>query len=319
MFRHILVGANAHAEIVAAIKRARPSLDVRGAAVPDIVLDDLAWADVYVGFRRPVHVTMGGVRWVHSTGAGVDNWLLTDGHPNAHAAGALSESILLTRSAESFGPRIAEWVVSRVLAFAQGILPLDAQQQHTTWKQLEPTEIRGTRAVVIGTGDIGRHVAALLGAFGVRVTGVSRTGHGDAAIFPRVVPVSELSAHVGDAQWIILTIPYTPESHHLFDRAMMSRCNGATLLNVGRGGTVEETAIVDALEQGWLRGAALDVFETEPLPPGSPLWSDPRVMVSPHVSGLTTTAGVVEGFVECLDALERGETPRWTVDRVRGY
>jgi glyoxylate/hydroxypyruvate reductase A len=90
-------------------------------------------------------------------------------------------------------------------------------------------------------------------------------------------------------------------------------------MNAGRGAVVDESLLPEALNKGWLRGVALDVFETEPLPAESPLWTDPRVMISPHISGITTTEGAVTGFLDCLTALERGETPRWIVDRERQY
>ena len=89
--------------------------------------------------------------------------------------------------------------------------------------------------------------------------------------------------------------------------------------DIGRASVDEETALPEALDHGWLRAAALDVFATEPLPADSPLWSDPRVMVSPHISGLTTIDGAAHGFLECLELLERGELPKWVVDRTRGY
>jgi phosphoglycerate dehydrogenase-like enzyme len=119
--------------------------------------------------------------------------------------------------------------------------------------------------------------------------------------------------------WIVLVIPSTPESRHLFSRDLLAHCRGAVLLNAGRGAVVEEQALPEALEQGWLRGIALDVFETEPLPAESPLWRDPRVMISPHISGLTTVEGAAAGFLESLAELERGVTPKWQVDRTLGY
>jgi glyoxylate/hydroxypyruvate reductase A len=100
---------------------------------------------------------------------------------------------------------------------------------------------------------------------------------------------------------------------------VLQRCRGAVLLNAGRGAVVDEQAIPEALDAGWLRAAALDVFVTEPLPTSSPLWSDPRVLVSPHISGLTTVDGAADGFLACAVSLERGEWPTWVVDRTRGY
>jgi glyoxylate/hydroxypyruvate reductase A len=118
---------------------------------------------------------------------------------------------------------------------------------------------------------------------------------------------------------LILTVPLTPDTRGLVGETVLRACKGAVLLNAGRGAVVQESLLPRALNEGWLRGAALDVFEVEPLPADSPLWDDPRVMISPHVSGLTTIEGAVEGFLECLAAFERGETPKWIIDRDRGY
>jgi glyoxylate/hydroxypyruvate reductase A len=131
--------------------------------------------------------------------------------------------------------------------------------------------------------------------------------------------VDRLPDLVADADWIVLSIPDTPSTRGLVSRETLSRCRGAVLLNAGRGAVVDEAAIPEALDQGWLRGAALDVFATEPLPAASPLWNDPRILVSPHISGLTTVAGAADGFLECVASLEQGVLPKWTVDRARGY
>ncbi|MEO7521827.1 MAG: D-2-hydroxyacid dehydrogenase [Gemmatimonas sp.] len=314
MTQRIVVGANAHAELAAALLAARPGLEIRGARYTDISEADLEWGQCYIGFKRPPLPSMGNIAWVHCTGAGVDSWL--DG---ATPHGALPSNILLTRTSESFGPRIAEWTISRALAFTQGIIPLYEAQRGRAWSPREPVLLSGSRVLIVGTGDIGTHAARLFKAFGCRVTGVSRTGGGDDAVFARCATVADLPGLVGDADWIVLAVPLTEATRGLFNRALLSRCAGATLINVGRGGVVEEAALPDALASGWLRGAALDVFETEPLPADSPLWSNERVIVSPHVSGLTTSEGVVRGFLECLDARSRGEMPAWTVNREIGY
>jgi glyoxylate/hydroxypyruvate reductase A len=138
-------------------------------------------------------------------------------------------------------------------------------------------------------------------------------------VFSRVDAVADLATAVEDADWLILTLPLTHETQGLVGREVLSHCRGAVLINAGRGAVVVEREIQPALDAGWLRGAALDVFEVEPLPATSPLWSDSRVMISPHISGQTTVEGAAAGFLECLSALERGEQPRWTVDRKRGY
>ena len=223
--RRILVGASDPSAVMAGLHAARPDLELRGGPHATLTAADVAWAEVYVGFRRPPVNDMGAVRWVHSTGAGVDPWL---------APAALDPDVLLTRSPQSFGPAIAEWALARVLAFTQRL-----------------PELAAARGVV--------------------------------------------------------------------SRAVLARCRGAVLLNAGRGAAVEESAVPEALDQGWLRGAALDVFVTEPLPATSPLWRDPRVIISPHCSGPTMVEGAVQGFLECLTTLERGAWPRWVIDRAKGY
>jgi phosphoglycerate dehydrogenase-like enzyme len=309
--RHILVATRSHAEIVAALRVRRPDLEYRGAAHTEVTAADLAWADTYVGFKRPPGAaTLGGVHWVHCTGAGVDAWL---------APPALDPAILLTRTPESFGPAIAEWAVARIFAVQQELAEFAAAQRNHRWAPRDALRVAGTRALVVGTGDVGCFIAAALTAVGVLVTGVSRSGRAEHPAFRAVHAVDALPALVGNADWIVLALPDTPATRGLFSRDVMARGRGAVLLNAGRGSVVEESALPEALERGWLRGAALDVFVVEPLPESSPLWDDPRVMISPHCSGPTTVAGAVDGFLECLAEIEQGRLPRWMVDRDRGY
>lgn len=308
--RRILVGASFAEAVAARIAHARPDLELRAVPHTAVTIADLAWADAYVGFRRPPVADLGAVRWVHSTGAGVDPWL---------APGALPDGILLTRSPESFGPAIAEWTLARMLAFTQALPALAAAQAVARWAEPPIRRLAGTRALVVGTGDIGSAIARVLSALGVEVTGVSRSGRTTDAPFAAVHPTAALPTLVPACDWLILVVPDTPETRGLVSRELLARCHGAVLLNAGRGASVDESAIPEALEAGCLRGAALDVFATEPLPPDSPLWRDPRVLISPHCSGPTTVEGAADGFVECLATLERGERPRWAIDRARGY
>ena len=307
------MGTRSHAEIIAALRAARPDLEFRGALHTEVSAADVAWADTYVGFKRPPAAPdLGRVRWVHCTGAGVDAWL---------AAPGLPDTTLLTRTPESFGPAIAEWAVARVFAVQQQLLALADDQRARRWAPRDMPLVAGTRALVVGTGDVGGSIAAALAALGVSVTGVSRTGASRDGVtaFTRVHDVSALPELVGDAHWIVLALPDTPATRGLFSRDLLARCRGAVLLNCGRGAVLAEGALPEALDRGWLRAAALDVFAVEPLPANSPLWTDARVMISPHSSGPTTVSGAVDGFLECLAAVERGEMPRWTVDRTRGY
>ena len=308
--RHILIGATAHPALAERLRSLRPDLEVRGAPHTELTTDDLAWADTYVGFRRPPLPTMGNVRWVHCTGAGVDSWLYPTEVPR---------DILLTRTSESFGTYIAEWALSRALAVRQHILDLAERQRRHEWAPREIGYVRGSRAVIVGTGDLGAHIGRLFRALGADVHGVSRSGRGDPDVFASTSTVSALASVAATADWLILTIPLTSETRGLIGRDVLSACRGAVLINAGRGAVVDEALLPEALDNGWLSGAALDVFTVEPLPADSPLWEHPRVMISPHISGLTTIDGAIGGFLECLAEIERGQLPARTVNRDREY
>lgn len=323
--QRILVGATDAEAVAARIGAGRPDLTLRAVPSTEVTEADLAWAECYVGFRRPPVTTMGAVRWVHSTGAGVDPWL---------APGALAPAQLLTRSPERFGPAIAEWALARILAEAQQLGALQVAQRASRWASVTPQRIGGRTALILGTGEIGTEIARRLVACGVQVLGVSRSGAATASTdartpddamphagspFAAVHAPDALPTLVGAVDWIIAALPETPSTRGLLSRALLSRCRGAMLLNAGRGSLVEESALLEALDQGWLRAAALDVFQTEPLPADSPLWADPRIVISPHCSGPTTVAGAADGFIACLTAVERGVRPRWAIDLARGY
>jgi len=308
--RRIVIGANAHVDLERALRAARGDLQVRGAKSVDLTPADLEWGDTYLGFRRPPLLSMGNIRWVHCTGAGVDAWL----YPTE-----LSRDILLTRTSESFGPMIAEWALARALAFAQQLDDLARCQREHSWSPRDISMLRGTTAVVVGTGDVGTHIARLFAALGCRVHGVSRSGTADPSVFSKTADVSALGEMAAAADWLILALPLTAATRGLVSRDTLKLCRSAFLINAGRGAVVDEPAILDALDQGWLKGAALDVFTVEPLPRESPLWADRRVMISPHISGLTTIDGALAGFLECLDEVERGVVPARIVDRDRAY
>lgn len=139
------------------------------------------------------------------------------------------------------------------------------------------------------------------------------------APFEEVRPVADLHVQLAWAQVAILALPLTEATWHLVGPAELGACQGTLLMNVGRGSLIDEAALLPALDSGNVIGLALDVFEREPLPPDSPLWSDPRVIISPHIAGITTVAGAGDSFLQVYHALARGEAPALAVDVARGY
>ncbi|MHB1327440.1 MAG: D-2-hydroxyacid dehydrogenase [Gemmatimonadales bacterium] len=293
-----------------AILAQRPDLPLTMKPMADIVADDLNQANVYVGFRRPA-AGWGKIRWIHSIGAGVDG--LLRGEP-------LPADVLLTKSSEDFGPAIGEWCLTRALSVNQQLAVLAQDQAARRWGNDDrtPTLLRNQRVVVLGTGQVGRGIARSFRALGCHVVGLSRSG-APAEAFDSVQTAESFGSVIGGTHWLILAAPLTPLTRRFLSRDRMMACAGAYLMNVGRGALIDEGALPEALDNGWLRGAALDVFEQEPLPPDSPNGRHPRIVVSPHVSGPSTVEGTVAGFLESLNAVEAGTTPRLAIDPTRGY
>jgi phosphoglycerate dehydrogenase-like enzyme len=312
------------AALAAALQAARPELDIRARSLRQVTAEDMEWAEAMMGFRKPAVPGWGNIRWVHSIGAGVDGIL---------QSGDVPEGMLVTRSSEDFGPAIGEYCIARALAVTQRMHELDAAQRRREWAgTIDPVRIAGTRAVIVGTGMVGQGIARCFAAMGCTVDGLSRTGADGRTSLPRaerggpadrgfnsVGRFSDFGRTVKGADWLILALPRTPDTIHLVNRARLAECDGAYLINIGRGAVIEEAALPEALDKGWISGAALDVFEKEPLPADSPLWSHPKITVTPHCSGPSTMDGMVNGFVETLQAVERGEKPKWAVDHLLGY
>lgn len=308
-FTRVLVVHHAFAEpIVERLRPARPDIEFRASHPKSASAADVAWAEALVGFRRPA-AGLGSARWVHCIGAGVDGWTRDITWPS---------DVLLTRTTQSFAIPIGEYVLARVLAAAQEIPTLVHDQDARRWRSFVPSIVHGTRAVVVGTGDLGRGIAERLSAVGITVVGVSRSGRA-AAGFERVVPQSALDEVLPDSQWLVLAAPLTDETRGMINDAVLDQVRGCWLINVARAPLVDEAAMLRALDDGRLAGAALDVFSVEPLPAESALWSHPRVMISPHIAGVTSIPGAVDGFLSALEALEAGRMPERVVDVGEGY
>ncbi|MGE0442023.1 MAG: D-2-hydroxyacid dehydrogenase [Gemmatimonadales bacterium] len=306
----ILIAGKMVADLAARIAEVRPDLELRLRALDAVTAADLDWAEVFVGFRKPPVPGWGSVRWIHSIGAGVDGLILRESPP---------AGVLLTKSGEDFGPAIGEWCLARALAVNQFLADLDLDQRERRWnREREPHLLRGQRAVILGTGQVGRGIGRAFRSLGCRVSGLSRSGaatpdFGDVSTADRFADV------VVGADWLILAAPLTPATAGFLSRARLAQCGGTYLMNVGRGALVDEAAIPWAIDHGHLSGAALDVFTTEPLPSDSPLWVHPKITISPHISGPSTLAATLAGFLETLGQVDRGETPRLAVDPAQGY
>ncbi|MFF4163431.1 D-2-hydroxyacid dehydrogenase [Streptomyces sp. NPDC001741] len=245
--------------------------------------------------------------WVHTASAGVDRLLCP----------ALAASpTVVTNARGVFELPIAEYVAGLVLAFAKDLpRTLEYQRRHR-WQHRETRGLSGTRAVVVGAGPIGREIMRLLHRLGVRVALVGRT--------PRrtIHGAEDLDRLAASADWVIGAAPLTDETRGMFDARFFGLLQpSAHFINVGRGPLTVEEDLAEALRRHWIAGAALDVFQEEPLGPAHPLWDVPGLLISPHMSG--DTAGwrdrLGEQFVSMYEAWAAGEPLPNTVDIQRGY
>jgi glyoxylate/hydroxypyruvate reductase A len=172
------------------------------------------------------------------------------------------------------------------------------------WERFCGREVSGTRMTLIGLGRVGSRIAELSAAIGIQVTGHRRTPGGqDLPGVRRVVDVAGLDAALPETDILVIAAPDTPETTNLVDRRRLSLLPAhAVIVNVGRGSLIDEQAMIEMLQAGRLRGAALDVFANEPLPTDSPLWAMPNVIVSPHSASTVTQENdrLVDLFIENL-------------------
>ncbi|MER6664016.1 D-2-hydroxyacid dehydrogenase [Amycolatopsis japonica] len=253
------------------------------------------------------------LRWLHIASAGVDPVLFP---------GLQESDVVLTNSRGVFDGAIAEYVLGVVLAFAKDFARSWDLQKQRQWKHRESERISGRRVLVVGTGPIGRSIARTLRAAGMSVAGVGRRPREGDPDFGEVYASSELSRHLPGADYVVAVAPLTEQTKGMFDaEAFAAMKPGSRFVNVGRGELVVTSDLIGALRDGSLAGAALDVFDTEPLPAESPLWTMENVLISPHMSGdfVGWRNTLVEVFADNFRRWRAGEPLRNVVDKQLGY
>lgn len=253
------------------------------------------------------------LRWIHAASAGVDKLMIP---------GVTGSDVVVTNSRGIFDQPMAEYVLGVVLTFAKDLHTSLRLQDRKQWRHRETERVAGTTALVVGTGPIGRAIARQLSAVGMRVSGAGRTPRSEDPDFGQVHASDALDEVLPDVDYLVLAAPLTPSTRGMIDATALARLKStARLINVGRGELVVQDDLVDALAAGRLGGAALDVFESEPLPTDSPLWEMPNVLVSPHMSGDTLgwTEDLVELFHDNLQRYVASRPLRNVVDKQRGY
>ena len=251
--------------------------------------------------------------WVHAAAAGVDSLLFDE---------LVDSPVTVTNARGIFDRPIAEFVLSYILMHAKGSIGSLADQAEGKWNRRSTRDIAGTKALIVGTGAIGRGIARLLSAVDIDITGAgSRARSGDAD-FGEVIDSATLPEHVAGFDWVIDIAPLTEKTERLIGaEAFAAMDDTAVFINVGRGDTVDTDALVTALREGQIAGAGLDVFDEEPLPADHPLWSMDNVIITPHMSGDTDgwRMRLAEQFHRLFEQYLAGEQFPHIVDKKLGY
>ncbi|MCC6213108.1 MAG: D-2-hydroxyacid dehydrogenase [Burkholderiales bacterium] len=261
-------------------------------------------------FPREILLSWPSIRWLHATGAGIEHLPPWD-----------ASRIMVTNSSGLHGSVMAEYAAWAILNQTQRMPTFAKQQREHVWK-LYPVDSAGGKTVaIVGMGRVGREIAARLRPFGMRIIGV-RNRAGSLAEADETLPAERLPEALARADFVILVTPLTTQTRGLFSARMLAYCKaGAYFINMARGNIVDEAALRDAIASGALKGATMDVFHTEPLPPEDPMWDTQGIIATPHVSGEVADWQRMAArlFIDNLGRWLRREPLRNLCDPALGY
>ncbi len=291
-------------------------VQVRFADSVNELRDALSDADVLFGFDfggtmlPQVWEAATDLQWIQWAGAGVDALLFPE---------LVQSDVIVTNAGGIYDDAIAEHVLAFMLAHAKRLPDAVRNQMQAVWEYQTVKPLAGSSALVLGAGGIGRAIARLLKMVAVEVT-VAATSTRQDAEFGQVVAWDD--RELSELDWLIIAAPLTAATTHIVDRQVLEELpDRAMLINIGRGLSVDESALVDALKAGRIAGAGLDVFEKEPLPADSPLWHMDNVIITPHHSGDVDDFmdRVMRLFADNLARYRAGEPLVNTIDKRLGY
>lgn len=335
MTRRILIAAPLPDELVQRISDASPEFEVelRRVGKDGWPHDWTTDAEVlYLADPPPRPEQMPNLRWIQCHWAGVDHLVGTP---------IWNSDVMITGASGIHAPNMGQYVLTQLLAWAHRAPEWFRTQQSGRWPEhrwdaFVPDELAGRTLGILGYGSIGREVARLASAFGMTIlvtkrdarriddSGHNLPGYGDpeGRLPTRIYPPEATRAMLSECDYVVITLPLTPQTRHFFNEEVFRVMKpNAYLVNVGRGEIINESDLVRALKYGWIAGAGLDVFETEPLPEDSPLWRMENVVLTPHVSGFTRHYGErgVDLFLANMRRYLIGEQLINLVDRDLGY
>jgi len=313
---HILLTRNAPDADLDRVRSVSPDLVVEKAPTMEQALSLAADAEVILAGRWSDELWQAApnLRWVQSGGAGVERFLTPE---------FIASPIILTNAAGVYAIPIADHVMAFVLHFSRGFgRLLRSQLEHRWGEEVEPDELTGKTLGIVGLGGIGAEVASRAKGFGMRVIAVRRRPERPSRFADEVRGPDALPWLLAESDYVALCSALTPATRHLIGEEELGRMKPtAYITNIGRGGLIDEPALIAALQAARIAGAGLDVFATEPLPADSPLWDMPNVLITPHTSGSSPRSHerLMELFCQNLRRYLAGERLLNVADKAAGY
>ncbi len=295
------------------IRQTAPSVTV-SVATKESLAEELAEAEIFFGYHAPaVFRGTENLRWIQATAAGMDMMLVPE---------LIERGLTITNASGVHAPQVAETAWALTLAVARGLSTSFRRQQEHRWEPGPYYDLDGSTAGIIGLGGIGRRYARVAAAFGMRVLAVDLNQPPKPDEVESLWTLDRIDELLEAADVVMISCPYTAETHHLIDAEKLARMKPtAILVNIARGGIVDEEALSEALLADRLAGAGIDVCETEPLPAESPLWDVPNLVITPHFAGLSTrrVQRLTQFFCKNLQRYLADEPLLNVVDQQKGY
>jgi len=266
----------------AQLRTSCPSFNYRPATTARQALDYAPDASILIGLAPQISdqllAAMRRLKWIHALTTGVDNLL---------DSAYLTKTVTLSNSNGFHGPQMSELAILLMLSTLRNFPKIMENQKARIWERWPQPLLNGKTACVVGLGAVAEGLAPRLNALGMTLIGVS-DGRADVPGFDEIYARKDLADAAGRADFLIVLVPYSPATHHIInDQILAAMAPGAILINLARGGCVDETALQARLQSGALRAAALDVFAQEPLPADNNLWTTPGLTITPHIGGFS--------------------------------
>lgn len=294
-----------------------PDIDIIAVSVQDAVdkvRDDVSCV---VGWRFSTEMfrQLPNLKWIQSISVGVDDWL-----PNS----IISPEVIITNTKGLYADEVAEYVIWALITLSRNFDVAVRNQHKRRWQRVAGVSLTGKTIGIAGMGQVGRATARLARAFGMQIVGISRVADDQEldAIADEVVPVADLDSILGHLDALAICLPVTDRTRGLFDADAIAKLKrGAIVVNAAREDVVDYGSLADAVRQGHLAAAAMDVFEKEPLKKWSPHWKGHNLLITPHISGFTKgyKTKVANLICDNMDRFRSGRPLECVVDRAKGY